>query len=164
MKYHFLIATCFALSGASAVADPPPASTSQYRASPPTLANQQTIAPQVDVNGNAKVAVSGTVPTNPVTPPLAYNGTHSATIGTSSAVLFTPGTFTRVVTIATLPGSTTNVWLRTDGTASVVGTGALVQAGGGSYTFGTPDAPMPTANVTAITDSGSSQVVLINGG
>lgn len=95
---------------------------------------------------------------------LTYSGAASATVGTSSATLITAGAYTRALQICTLRTSTTNVWLRADGTAVVAGTGIPVWAGGGCVSFGGPGMPIPSALITAITDSGSPQVVTLAGG
>ena len=97
------------------------------------------------------------------TPPLTYTGNASATVGTSSGPLFTAGTYTRVVLICTLPGSTANVWLRLDGSAAAPSTGVVVNSGGGCTPIG-PVLPMPTATVTAITDGVTAQTVTLAGG
>ena len=106
----------------------------------------------------------GLVPLTVGAAPLTYTSPTSGTAGTSSGVLITAGAFTRVVTVQTLPASTCNTWLQPSGAAAVVGTGALVAAGGGAYTFGTVAAPMPAGNITAITDCGSPQTVTLVGG
>lgn len=108
---------------------------------------------------NASVAAQETVP------PLTYTGPYSGVVGSGSAVLVASGTYKRTFTIQTLPSDTSNVWLRADGSTAVSGTGGLVQGGGGSYTFGGSNgAPLPTQNVTAISDGPSGQTVLITGG
>jgi hypothetical protein len=118
---------------------------------------------QVVVSGVA-VSAGNPLPSQQIIPPMAYSGPGSATVGTSSGTLISAGAYTRVVTIQTLPGSTGNIFLRCDGTSAVVSTGQCIFAGGGSYTFGTPTSPMPTGNITAITDAGAPQTVLLSGG
>lgn len=97
------------------------------------------------------------------TGPVAYKGPHSATVGTTSGVLIVAGTYTTALTIQTLPGSTGNVWLRPDASAAVANSGILVQGYGGSRSFGAPGFPIPAGNITAITDGGAPQTVLISG-
>jgi hypothetical protein len=99
-----------------------------------------------------------------VTPPLNYIGPHSATVGIASGVLIAAGTYTTALTIQTLPGSTGNIFLRADGSASVANTGMLIQAGGGARSFGAPGFPIPIGDITAITDAATPQTVLISGG
>lgn len=96
--------------------------------------------------------------------PLVYTEASSASVGVASGTIVAAGAFKTIVRIATLPGSTTNVWLHPDGTPAIVGTGDCVLAGGGSFAYGTEDAPMPAGNITAITDSGAPQTVTITGG
>jgi hypothetical protein len=56
------------------------------------------------------------------------------------------------------------VWLRLDGSTAVANTGVLVSGYGGARSFGAPGFPLPVGNITAITDGGAPQVVLISGG
>src|ERR1700750_1276757 len=88
----------------------------------------------------------------PAAAPPAYHGPWSATVGTTSGVLVAAGAYSTAFTIQTLPGSTGNIYLRPDGSAAVVQTGILIFAGGGSWTFGSLSNPLPTGNLTAITD------------
>jgi hypothetical protein len=104
----------------------------------------------------------GSIPV--VTAPLTYTASTSASVGTTSGTLFAAGAYTRVVNVCTLPTSTTNVWLNPLGTAATANSGLLVFAGGGCVPFGTPGVPMPTAAVTAITDGGVAQTVVLAGG
>lgn len=120
--------------------------------------------PKTAIVGDTGTILGGTTPINIGAPPLAYSGTSSGTVGLTSGVLVTAGAFTRVLTVQTLPASTCNTWLQPGGGAAVVGAGALVQGGGGAYTFGTAGAPLPTTNITAITDCVSPQTVLLVGG
>ena len=112
--------------------------------------------------GGIQVGSSNPLPVR--SPPLAYSGSASATVGTSSGVLFAPGTYSRMVQVCTLPASTANVWLRLDGSAAAANTGVVVQSGGGCAYIGPAFLPLPTANVTAITDGGVSQTVTLAGG
>lgn len=96
--------------------------------------------------------------------PMAYIGPPFATVGTTSAVLIPAGTYTRALTIQTAPNALTNVWLRADGTPAAPNTGILCQAAGGSVSFGGPQYPLPTGNITAITDGGGPQTVFLSGG
>lgn len=96
--------------------------------------------------------------------PLAYSTTLTKSVATTSGTLISAGTYTRALQICTLPTSTTNIWLNASGGTAVVNEGIPVWAGGGCTNFGTVDLPMPTAAITAITDSGSSQSVTIGGG
>ena len=102
--------------------------------------------------------------TAPVSTGLAYSGASSATVGTTSAILIAAGTYTRILTICTLPTSTSNVWVRADGGTAASGTGLPVFAGGGCTTFGTQAQPLPTAAITAITDGSAAQTVTLSGG
>jgi hypothetical protein len=95
--------------------------------------------------------------------PLAYSGSTSASVGTTSTQIAAAGAYTTALTVTTLPASTTNVWLGI-GVPAVVGTGILVQAGGGGFSFGGPGAPIPTGAINAITDGGSAQSVALAGG
>jgi hypothetical protein len=113
------------------------------------------------------------MPTGPLLPwfvsensnvlPLAYSGPTSASVGTASTQIAAAGAYARSLTITTLPASTTNVWLGI-GVPAVVGTGLLVSAGGGSFSFGAPEAPIPTGAINAITDGTSAQSVALGGG
>jgi hypothetical protein len=95
---------------------------------------------------------------------LNYQNTEPVTVGTSSAVLVAAGQFRRSLVVQTLPGSTTNVWLNPSGAPAVVGSGCLVSAGGGSFTFGSIEVPMPAGEITAITDGETAQGVALAGG
>jgi hypothetical protein len=97
-------------------------------------------------------------------PALSYIEPSFGFVGNISAVLVAAGTYSRALTIQTLPGSTSNVWLRLDGSIAASETGCLVAASGGIYTFGTNAAPLPTGNITAISDGLGGQTVLISGG
>lgn len=115
------------------------------------------------VVGSQFTAAPGSVTTGKA-PPLTYSPIVSGSVGTTSNVLIPSGAFSTTVTIQTQPGSTGNIWLRPDGSVAVSGSGPYIFAGGGSYTFGTPAVPMPTADITAITDAGVPQKVSISGG
>jgi hypothetical protein len=82
----------------------------------------------------------------------------------TSGILIAAGAYRVALTIQTLPGSTGNVWLRLDGSTAVANTGVLVSGYGGARSFGAPGFPLPVGNITAITDGGAPQVVLISGG
>jgi len=97
-------------------------------------------------------------------PPLQYVPPYSATVGTSSGVLIAAGSYSTAFTIQTLPGSSGNIWLRPDGSNALVNTGILVSGYGGSRSFGAPGFPLPAGNLTAVTDAGTPQTVLISGG
>lgn len=152
--------TCFNVTDASG--NPYFAGTLQAPFTP--MIGQLVIVPQGNIalaqgsQFNASVASQESVPN------LSYTGPFSGFVGSGSAVLVASGTYRRTFTVQTLPGSTSNVWLRPDGSTAASGTGCLAQAGGGAYTFGTNAAPLPTANVTAISDGPSGQAVLISGG
>lgn len=115
------------------------------------------------VVGSQFTAAPGSVTTGKA-PPLTYSPIVSGTVGTTSNVLVPSGTFTTTFTIQTQPGSTGNIWMRPDGSVAVSGAGPYVFAGGGSYTFGTAAVPLPTADLTAVTDAGVAQKVSISGG
>lgn len=119
---------------------------------------QATIATPLPAGINAIGSVATTIPG------LTYGSTVTGTVGTGSSTLVAAGTFARTLLISTLPTSTTNVWLNPSGGAAAVGSGLMVAAGGGSVVFGTQAQPMPTGNITAITDGGSSQPVALCGG
>jgi hypothetical protein len=95
---------------------------------------------------------------------LAYTTSSSGIAGVASGPLIAAGQFNRTVTMTTLPASVTNVWLNPTGGPAVIGTGHCVFAGGGSFTYGTLQYPMPTAAISAITDGGAAQSVAIAGG
>ena len=104
----------------------------------------------------------GSIPV--VAAPLTYTASTSASVATASGTLVTAGLYTRALQICTLPTSTTNVWLNVTGGAAAVSTGVLVYGGGGCVSFGGIAFPVPTAAITAITDSGSTQTVILAGG
>jgi hypothetical protein len=111
------------------------------------------------------VSTSNPMPTASAgTVAVAYSGPTSASVGTSSGTLITAAAYTRAVQICTLPTSTSNVWLRLDGGTAAPNVGVPVWGGGGCTSIGTPALPMPTGNITAITDGGSSQTVTLAGG
>jgi hypothetical protein len=116
------------------------------------------------VVGGAGISTGNPLPSQAVVPPMAYAGAGSATVATTSGLLISAGSYTRVLTIQTLPGSTGNVFLRCDGSPAAVNSGQCVFAGGGSFSFGTPASPMPIGNITAITDAGAPQTVMLSGG
>jgi len=95
---------------------------------------------------------------------LAYGGSTSASVATTSGTLVSAGAYKRALQVCTLPTSTTNVWLNSAGAAAVVNTGIPVAAGGGCANFGNIGFPIPSAAITAITDSGSAQTVTLAGG
>lgn len=129
-----------------------------------------TIPGGLDANSMAVPCGSSTVATGCISGgsatagQLTYIGPASASVGTASAVLVPAGTYARTWRVCTLPASTTNVWLRPDGSAAVVGTGDSAASGGGCFLYGTPSAPLPAASVTAITDAGTAQAVTLAGG
>lgn len=106
----------------------------------------------------------GAAPYNGTILPLTYQNPAPATVSTTSEVLVTAGQFSRSLTIATLPGSTTSVWLNPSGELAIVGSGHLVAADGGSFTFGSAGTPIPTGPITAITDGDTPQPVALAGG
>lgn len=117
--------------------------------------------------GNISLAVGSQFnagPASSLVPSMTYLPPFSGSVGSGSAVLVASGTYSRTFTIQTEPGSSSNVWLNPAGGTAVSGTGCLVQAAGGAYTFGTDAAPLPNGNVTAISDGVSGQIVLISGG
>ena len=106
--------------------------------------------------------LSGTLRTAP--PALAYTASTSASVATSSGSLISAGAYSNFVEVCTLPASTSNVWLNPTGGTAAASAGLPVFAGGGCTTFGTPDQPLPTGAITAITDGTSAQTVTIVGG
>ena len=97
-------------------------------------------------------------------PTLAYGASTSVSVGITSGVIITAATYSTALMLCTLPASTSNVWLNLTGGAAVVGKGTPIAAGGGCATFGPGDQPVPTAAITAITDSGSPQSITLSGG
>lgn len=95
---------------------------------------------------------------------LSYSASTSGTVATTSGTLITAGTFVHVLQICTTLASTTNIYLNPTGAAAVVGAGLPVYAGGRCINFGTQALPIPTANITAITDGVSSQAAIYAGG
>lgn len=114
-------------------------------------------------SGGPPVSASNPLPVSDDAPALAYATPLAVAVGLASGPLVAAGAYKKILTIATLPASTNNVWLHPDGSASAVGTGICVKQGGGSVTFGTEVSPMPTGIITAITDAGAPQTVTING-
>lgn len=108
------------------------------------------------------IDMGATVPT--LVPTLSYTSPDTFSVQTTSSTLAAAAAYKTSLTIATLPASTTNVWLNVRGAAAVVGAGYFVPGGGGSVTFGGHGLPLPTAAITAITDSGSAQTVALAGG
>ena len=97
-------------------------------------------------------------------PTLAFTASTSVSVATTSGTLATAGAYIKTLQVCTLPASTTNVWLNPTGAAAVVGAGIPVYLGGGCTFFGSGGLPLPTAAITAITDSGSAQTVVLAGG
>lgn len=87
-----------------------PAAAGQYKTTPPTLTDGQYSPIMLDVNGNEKVAVQGTVPVSIATAPVLVAG--SAIIG-------------KVGIDQTTPGTTNKVSIGTDGTVAVSGSVAV---------------------------------------
>jgi hypothetical protein len=98
------------------------------------------------------------------TPPLSYSTSGALSVGTTSGVLITGGTYTKSLLICALQNSTANVWLNVVGGTAVAAQGIELGAGGGCALFGSTALPVPTANITAITDGGSAQTVTVSGG
>lgn len=123
------------------------------------------VVPETALRSNSNpVSDANPLPQKLLVPPLTYEGPGVLTVGVASGVLITPGTYARTMTIQTLPGSTNNVFLRNDGSPAAVNTGAMCKAAGGTFTWGTTGMPLPTGNITAITDAGAPQTVMITGG
>ena len=123
------------------------------------------VVPETALRANsAFVQDTNPLPTKKIVPVLTYSGPATLTVNTTSGVLIASGAYTRSVTIQTLPNSTGNIFLRSDGSAAVVNTGQCCIAGGGAYTWGTDAVPLPTGNITAITDGGTSQTIMVAGG
>lgn len=121
--------------------------------------------PTVDQNGNLCVGDSGGGGDVTVSvAPLTYVTPDSVSVGTTSGTLAASGKYKTSLQVCTLPASTTNVWLNPRGAAAVVSAGIPVFAGGRCTNFGTQALPVPTAAITAITDSGSAQTVTMAGG
>jgi hypothetical protein len=139
------LAACFAVFAIPACAQPAP---------PP--AGAQTPVVTYCWNGAALVACG--------VAPLTYSGAPTASVTTGSTTIASSGTYTRALTITTLPASTTNVWLNVSCGAAVVGSGILLSGGGGGFSFGGPAAPIPTCPITAITDGVVPQTVALAGG
>lgn len=126
----------------------------QYNAGQLSKSDGSSVFMQCDQNGRLMVRPGA----------LAYGGSASASVATSSGTLVTAGAYKVALQICTLPTSTSNVWLRPDGGTAAANTGVPVYAGGGCTTFGTMAQPMPTAAITAITDGSAAQTVTLSGG
>lgn len=96
--------------------------------------------------------------------PLTYTTNGAVSVGTTSGVLVAAGGCGRSLIVGTQPGSTSNVWLNVAGGEAAVGSGIMMGRGGGSFSFGGAGAPIPTAQINAITDGVSAQSVWLAGG
>ena len=96
-------------------------------------------------------------------PPLSYTLNNSETVTATSGVLVAAGAVTRSLTITTPQAGSANVWLNVTGAAAVVGQGLVIWAGGSPITFGGSDLPIPTAQISAISDGASVTVMLAGG-
>ncbi len=94
---------------------------------------------------------------------LSYTVCTTGTVGAATGTLTNAGTLTGSLTITSPVSSTANVWLNPTGGSAVVGAGHLVAAGGGSFTYGGPGVPLPSGNITAISDNGTVVVALAGG-
>lgn len=96
-------------------------------------------------------------------PPLAYTICTSALVTAASGVLVAAGAVTRSLTITTPQAGGANIWLNVTGGAAVVGQGLVIWAGGSPITFGGSELPIPTAQISAISDGASVTVMLAGG-
>ena len=111
----------------------------------------------------APLILSG--PMSVITPPLAYIAPVTASVATSSGILFAAGTYLTAVLVCTLPSSTSNVWINPAGGTATASLGVRVPSAGGCATFGgSSSLPLPTVAPTAITDGASAQTVTLTGG
>jgi hypothetical protein len=97
---------------------------------------------------------------------VTYAAPPSASVGTTSAVLIAAGTYKQVIQIQTLPSGTCDVFFNPAGGTAIAGQGAAAEApsGGGSFLFSaTGPVPLPTGNLTAITDGSGACPVMILG-
>ena len=99
-----------------------------------------------------------------VVPPMTYHGPYSGSVQTASGLLIPHGAYSRSLVIQTFPNSLTNVWLNPGGGQAFPNQGIMVQAAGGSVSFGSAQFPIPTNDIMAITDGSGPQNVLIVGG
>ncbi len=107
--------------------------------------------------------LAGTLHTSGAVPPLTYLPSTSATVTTTSGPLINAGGYTRSLVLTTDLASTGDVYLDPSGGTAAIKAGVPLAGGGGSVTFGSPDLPIPSGTITAISDSGSV-IVSIAGG
>jgi hypothetical protein len=109
------------------------------------------------------VSASDPLPVSVVTG-LRYKASVNQLVGVTSGILVEAGQYERVLHIQTLPGSTGRIYLRLDGSRSEPRTGLMIDANGGSISFGMHGLPMPHRAIHAVTDDEVPQEVLISGG
>jgi hypothetical protein len=108
--------------------------------------------------------IAGSAPGTPLstyTPPIAYSESTTASVTTSSATLIAAGAYTHSLTI--FNNGAGNVWLNVTCGSAVVGSGIIVPAGHGGFVFGDIANPVPTACITAISDSGTANLSITGG-
>lgn len=114
------------------------------------------------VNGSP---VSDINPLPVATPPgLRYRASTNQFVGVTSGILVEAGGYERALHIQTLPGSKGRIYLRLDGSRAEPHTGLMIDANGGSISFGLHGLPMPRHAIHAVTDDEMPQEVLISGG
>jgi hypothetical protein len=124
------------------------------------------ITPVLHFLNGSNVAIPATV-TQPLpvgAATLAYSASTSANVATSSGTLFAAAAYARAVKLCTKLTDSGTVWLNLAGGTAVANAGLPIWGGGQCRTIGTSETPMPTSAVTAITDAGSTQVLLVTGG
>jgi hypothetical protein len=115
-----------------------------------------------DASGNPHGVTANPFVTKPVASTLAYTVSESVTVTATSGIAVPAGTCTTTLTLQNTD-SVHNIWINPTGGAAVVGAGCLISAGGGSYTFGGIANPVPTSNITAISDGGSPNLAVMGG-
>jgi hypothetical protein len=105
-------------------------------------------------------AIKGTLTIS--VPTLSYSGCTFGSVTTSSAQLVAAAAYAKSLTLQNT-GTAGNVWINPTGGTAVVGSGYSVGPGGGSFTFGTNGAPVPTGAIFAISDAGTNNVAIMGG-
>jgi hypothetical protein len=117
------------------------------------------------LNASTKaVPVSVTAPLPVGSATLTYTVSGSANVATTSGQLFAAGAYTMAVKLCTKLSDSGTVWLNLAGGTAIANSGLPIFGGGQCRTIGTAETPMPSGAVTAITDAGSTQVLLVSGG
>jgi len=103
---------------------------------------------------NSKLATKAT--------PLTYTISESIAVGTTSTQIVAAGFITESLILSLPSGGTANIYLNVTGGPAVIGTGIPIWAGEGEFVFGGAIA-IPTAAISAISDSGSVQLMIAGG-